>query len=63
MNASIAHGQGINTSKLAATFGMKMELSKGLVEAQQFRYTARDAPGTLVSRDWYDLDRMGCMQI
>ena len=38
MNASIAHAQGMNTSKLAATFGMKTELSKGLVEAQQFRY-------------------------
>lgn len=38
VNASIAHAQGMNTSKLAATFGMKTELSKGLVEAQQFRY-------------------------
>lgn len=38
MNASLAHTHGINSSKLAATFGMKTELSKGLIEAQQFRY-------------------------
>ena len=38
MNASIAHSQGMNSSKLAATFGMQTELSKGLIEAQQFRY-------------------------
>lgn len=38
MNDSIAHTQGINSSKLAATFGMKTELSKGLIEAQQFKY-------------------------
>ena len=37
LNSSIAHGQGLNTNKLAATFGMKTELSKGLIEAQQFR--------------------------
>lgn len=37
INSSIAHGQGLNTNKLAATFGMKTELSKGLIEAQQFR--------------------------
>ncbi|KAL3153577.1 hypothetical protein ABBQ38_011567 [Trebouxia sp. C0009 RCD-2024] len=37
MSASIAHGQGINASKLAATFGMQTKLSKGLIEAQQFR--------------------------
>ena len=37
VNSSIAHGQGLNTSKLAATFGVKTELSKGLIEAQQFR--------------------------
>lgn len=50
MDASIAHGQGIKTSKLAATFGMKMEVSKGLVEAQQFRYSAKDLYATLASR-------------
>ena len=37
VNSSIAHGHGLNTSKLAATFGVKTELSKGLIEAQQFR--------------------------
>ena len=37
-SSSIAHGQGINASKLAATFGVKTELSKGLIEAQHYRY-------------------------
>ncbi len=38
MNSSIVHGQGLSSNKLAATFGVKLELSKGLLEAQQFRW-------------------------
>ena len=38
MGSCIAHGQGLNTNKLASTFGMKTELTSGLIKAQQFRY-------------------------
>ncbi|KAL0048541.1 hypothetical protein WJX82_005372 [Trebouxia sp. C0006] len=42
VKSSIVHGQGLSSNKLAATFGVKTELSKGLLEAQQFR-TEREA--------------------
>lgn len=34
---SMGHSQGLNKSKLVATFGMDSQLSKGLLDAQQYR--------------------------
>ena len=34
---SMGHNPGLNKSKLAATFGMDSQLSKGLLDAQQYR--------------------------
>ena len=34
LNTSIAHGQGLNASKLASTFGVQTDISKGQAASQ-----------------------------